>query len=69
MVFTTQNGRAFTITLPQPRESLTATEAETIMDLIISKNIFKTSGGDLRSKKDFRIIDTTTTDLFDPIPS
>ncbi|ADY55399.1 hypothetical protein Sgly_1073 [Syntrophobotulus glycolicus DSM 8271] len=69
MVFSTQTGSTFSITLPQPRESLTAAEAETVMDLVISKNIFTTSGGDLTGKRDLKIVDTTTTDLFDPIPS
>lgn len=36
------------------------------MELIISKNIFTTAGGELTGKRDIKIVDTTTTDLFDP---
>lgn len=66
MVFSTQNGSTFTVTLPQPREDLTAAEVETVMDQIVSDNIFTTTGGDLTGKRDIKIVDTTTTDLFDP---
>ena len=36
------------------------------MDLVIARNIFSSSGGDLVSKQDIRIIDSTTNDLYDP---
>jgi hypothetical protein len=36
------------------------------MDLIIARNIFTSTGGDLVAKQDARIIDTTTNDLYDP---
>jgi len=62
MVFSTQSGSTFTITLPEPREDLTAAE----VDQIISNNIFTTTGGDLTGKRDIKIVDTTTTDLFNP---
>jgi len=35
------------------------------MDQIITKNIFLTSGGELISKRDIKVVDTTTDDLFD----
>ena len=66
MVFSTQSGSTFSVTLPQPREDLTAAEVETVMEQIISDNIFTTTGGDLTGKRDIKIVDTTTTDLFDP---
>jgi hypothetical protein len=66
MVFLTQGGRTFNITLPGPREDLTSGEVETVMDLVIDKNIFDTAGGDLTGKKDIKVINTATTDLFDP---
>ncbi|WP_407306932.1 DUF2922 domain-containing protein [Desulfosporosinus sp. SB140] len=64
--FNNASGSAVTITLPQPKADLTAAEIETVMDLIIAKNIFLTSGGDLVSKRDAKIIETTTDDLYDP---
>lgn len=65
MTFNNAAGSAFTLTLPQPKAALTAAEIEAVMDQIIAKNIFLTSGGDLVSKRDVKIVDTTTDDLFD----
>jgi len=66
MTFATAGGNTFSITLPEPREDLTAAEVEAVMDLIVQKNIFATLGGDLIGKRDIKIVDTTTNDLFDP---
>lgn len=65
MTFNNASGNAVTITLPQPKADLTAAQIEAVMDQIITKNIFLTSGGELVSKRDVRIVDTTTNDLFD----
>jgi len=66
MVFRNQAGRNVTITLENPRDNLTAAEIEAAMDLIIARNIFTSSGGDLVAKQDIRLIDTTTNDLYEP---
>ena len=55
MTFNNATGNAVTITLPQPKVSLTAVEIEAVMDQIIAKNIFLTSGGELISKRDIKI--------------
>ncbi|AFM43103.1 Protein of unknown function (DUF2922) [Desulfosporosinus acidiphilus SJ4] len=65
MTFNNAAGNAVTITLPQPKAALTAADIEAVMDQIIAKNIFLTPGGELISKRDVRIIDTTTNDLYD----
>lgn len=65
MTFNNTAGKAVTITLPQPKPALTAAEIEAVMDQIIARNIFVTSGGDLVSKRDVKIIDSTTDDLYD----
>lgn len=65
MTFNNTSGNAVTITLAEPKASLTASQIETVMDLIIEKNIFLTAGGELVSKRDVKVIDTTTDDLFD----
>lgn len=65
MTFNNSSGNAVTITLPDPKASLTAVQIETVMDQIITKNIFLTSGGELISKRDVKIVDTTTDDLYD----
>ena len=64
MTFNNAAGNAVTITLPQPKAGLTAAEIEAVMDQIIAKNIFFTTGGDLVAKRDVKIIDTTTNDLY-----
>ena len=69
MVFSTQGGSTFSITLPEPRVDLTTAEAEAVMDQIVTDNIFTTAGGDLTGKRDIKIVDTTTTDLFNPAVS
>jgi len=65
MTFNNASGKAVTITLPQPKMGLTAAEIEAVMDQIIMKNIFLTSGGELTSKRDIKIVDTSTDDLYD----
>lgn len=65
MTFNNASGNAVTITLPQPKAGLTAAEIEAVMDQIITRNIFLTPGGELISKRDAKIIDTTTNDLYD----
>jgi hypothetical protein len=66
MVFRSQGGTSMTISLDNPRSNVTAAEIEAAMDTIISKNIFNTTGGDLASKYDIKIVDKTTNDLYDP---
>lgn len=66
MSFRTAGGATFSITIPTPIATLTAAEVETVMDLIVAKNIFVTSSGDITGKQDIKIIDTTINDLYDP---
>ncbi|HPZ43573.1 MAG TPA: DUF2922 domain-containing protein [Bacillota bacterium] len=64
MTFLNQANRNVTLSLDNPRDNLTAAEVQGVMDTIIAKNIFTSSGGDLVSKVSASIIDTTTTELF-----
>lgn len=66
LTFTTSGEKTFVLTIPDPKEGLQKAEAEAVMDSIIQKNVFLTSSGALNGKRDIRIIDTTTNDLFDP---
>lgn len=66
MIFSSQAGRSVTLTLDNPRSDLTAAEIEAAMDLVITRNIFNSSGGDLVTKQDIKVIDSTTNDLYDP---
>jgi len=66
MVFKNQSGKNVTFSLGNPRDDVTATDIEAAMDLVINRNVFSSPGGDLVSKQDIRIIDSTTNDLYDP---
>ena len=65
MTFNNTLGGAVSITLPEPKDGLSAAEVETVMDQLIAKNIFISTGVALVSKRDIKIIDTTTDDLYD----
>ncbi|MFZ3131292.1 MAG: DUF2922 domain-containing protein [Desulfosporosinus sp.] len=65
MTFNNALGSAVSFTLPEPKVDLTAVQIEAVMDQMITRNIFLTSGGALVSKRDIKIIDTTTDDLYD----
>ena len=62
LTFTTALGTSQSITLKHPKNDLTAAEAQAAMDLIIAKNIFLTT---YVAKKDIKVLDNTTTDLYD----
>jgi len=62
--FKNQQGNTVSFSLDNPKANLSAAEVETVMDSIITKNLFQTAGGDLVSKQDIRLVDTTTTDLY-----
>ncbi|SDG55080.1 DUF2922 domain-containing protein [Desulfosporosinus hippei] len=66
LVFTVAGGGTLTVTLPSPRADLTQAEVEQVMDLLIEKNIFELPDGDLVAKRDAKIIETVTEDIFDP---
>ncbi|HZK84314.1 MAG TPA: DUF2922 domain-containing protein [Desulfosporosinus sp.] len=65
MTFNNILGSAVSFTLPEPRLDLTGAEIEAVMDQIIAKDIFLTTGGTLVSKRDIKLIDTTTDDLYE----
>jgi hypothetical protein len=64
MTFLNQGNKNVTLSLDNPRDDVTAAEVQAAMDLIIARNIFTSTSGDLVSKVNARIIDTTTTELF-----
>ena len=65
MVFETNLVGSMTITLADPKEDLTPAEIESVMDLIISKNVFSNTAGHPVAKKDVKIVETITEDLYD----
>jgi hypothetical protein len=64
MVFLNTLNKQVTISLNNPKDTLTAAQVQGVMDTVIAKNIFTSSGGDLASKVSARIIDTTTNEMF-----
>jgi hypothetical protein len=65
MNFNTAMGGVMSLTLPDPKEAVTAVEIEGVMDQIIAGDIFLTATGALTSKRDAKIINTVTDDLYD----
>ncbi len=65
MSFVNAAGTRTTISLDNPKDTLTQAEVTAAMDQIIAKNIFNSAGGDLVSKYSAEIIDTTTTVLYE----
>ncbi|MGQ9498147.1 MAG: DUF2922 domain-containing protein [Desulfotomaculales bacterium] len=63
MRFLSAAGRTVTLSVPDPRENLTAAEVEMAMNTVISKNIFTSAGGDLTGIAGARIVERVTTDL------
>lgn len=57
MRFRNAAGRIATVRVPNPRADLTAQQVGQVMDTIIAKNVFQTSGGDLVAKVDARVVD------------
>lgn len=66
MTFTNQSGREVSLTIPNPKDTLVASDVTAAMDTIIAKNIFTSSGGDFVSKADAKIIDQNVEDLYTP---
>ncbi|OPX87317.1 MAG: hypothetical protein A4E53_02499 [Pelotomaculum sp. PtaB.Bin104] len=66
MSFKNEGGNTVSISLDAPKDTLTAAGVEAAMDLVITKNIFTSSGGNLVTKADAKIIDTAVTDLYTP---
>lgn len=55
MVFRNNSGKETTISLADPKDGLTKAEVDTLMQSILDKNIFSTSGGDLKESVESRI--------------
>ena len=63
---TTEEGKYFTITLNNIKvdgatglPSVTETQVNTLMDLIVQKGIFYCTNGELTGKKDAKVVSTT----------
>jgi hypothetical protein len=63
MTFLNQLGSRASVTLPGVRSDITQNEVSAAMDVIIAKNIFQSSGGDLVTKHSAQITDKNVTAL------
>lgn len=68
MRFITQAGTRATISLDNPKDTLTEAEVTAAMDQIIAKNVFLTTGGDLVAKDSAQIVDRTVNTIYDAQP-
>lgn len=63
MDFATELGRTITLRVPDALDTLTGAQAAALMDTIIARNIFTSTGGDLTGKTAAHIVVTDVTDL------
>jgi len=63
MDFNTELGRTQRVRVYDAKDPITGAEVAAAMDSIIAKNIFTSTGGNLTSKLDARVIVTDSSDL------
>lgn len=63
LVFRNANGKEATIRLAEPKDGLTKAEVDNLMQTILTKNIFVTTGGDLKEIVGARINTSDSTVL------
>lgn len=63
MVFLNELGARVSVTLPSVKDGITAQEVSDAMDVIIEKNIFKSTGGDFKVKHSAQITERNVTAL------
>jgi len=56
MLFTNEEGRTVTISVPDPKEGLTGAEVSAAMDTILAANAFLSTGGELVTALGARIV-------------
>lgn len=61
MTFRTEQGKEVVLNLPNPKDGITLAEVQTVMNSILSKNIFTTKTGNLAQVVDakLRVLDVT----------
>ncbi|MBI6875283.1 DUF2922 domain-containing protein [Clostridium aciditolerans] len=63
MNFLNESGKKTAIRVSNVKEDVTEAEVKAAMDVILAKNIFATTGGDLKAKDSAHIEDKNSTDL------
>ena len=63
MVFLNAAGRRSTISVDNAREDITQQEVQSAMDMIVNRDIFTTSGGDITGIDSAWIVSTEITEI------
>lgn len=63
MIFLNAAGRRSTISVDNVREDITQQEVQSAMDMIVNRDIFTTSGGDITGIDSARIVSTEITEI------
>lgn len=63
MNFLNESGKKVAVRVSKIKDGVTDAEVSAAMDVIVAKNIFTSSGGDLKSKDSAEITDKTSTEL------
>lgn len=61
MTFSDEDGKKISLSVDDPREDIAEDEIKSVMDLIVSKNIFAPNGLDLVSSVEAKVVVTDTT--------
>lgn len=59
MIFLNADGRNATVSVIDPDPELVALDVETVMDSILTRNVFNTTGGDMISKVRSQVVSRT----------
>ena len=63
MVFKTDQDRKVSLRVSVPRDDLDALEVKSVMDLVVTRNIIRSTAGDLISIDSAYLVETSTTEL------
>ncbi|MBC7320696.1 DUF2922 domain-containing protein [bacterium] len=61
-----QAGRIYSITINNPVNNVTPEQIEAFMNMVVQKNIVKSSGGDLVAIADAHLVNSEDYDLYTP---
>lgn len=61
LVFETAKGSLVTYSIPDPKEGITKEEIKAAMQVVIDKDIFETSNGELATPVSARVVETSET--------
>ncbi len=63
MIFRNEEGKQINFNVAEPRDNLTLAEVQAVMQNMVTKNIFSTTGGNLVQSVDAKLISRETTAL------